>query len=436
MRPDRSNFNLEFLESRVMLSGVDSVVSGVTIADAAIQSSDTLVDVELLPYGQILKIAGSGHGNVTIDLSLLPASVINLQLFSFDSVTLTGSHTVNYLGLTDIHKADAGRITIEVGLTAFNVEQIKIDRTPSLIILNSDGAAGRKTLLEAGSFSAGLVISYLANLGLSSGVSTSEINIFSANPKQNVLLNFQPSRLNVSGVDTPLSQISVVRGDFRSYFLASSTEKASLEQSLLIARQSAVSNLVPLATLLSNPAIRTALGEVVEAGMDLVALRSRTTIAIDVTNTRGENDQSSIPMAAAATAIAALDRTTILQVSTEQLSGRTVAEMSGPQGSAPASGKAAPGAEFAVFTAATALASQPAQAATTQPSGAASMTLANLAEPFLQMVVDLRDRFSTFGDLAVAHVADYLQTESRPVLLVDARSSRERDAGGLTIVKL
>jgi len=432
----QKNLQLEFLESRVMLSGVDTVVSGVSLVDSAIQSNDAQVSLELLPYGQVLKITGSGHGNVSVDLNQLPTSIVNLQIFSFENVTFVGNHAVSYLTLSDVHKADAGHILVESTLFAYNVEQIRIDQAPSVVLLGSDGAAGRKTLIEAGSFSPGLLFSSVENLGLSSAANVGEINIVSGNAKQTVLLNFQPSRLNVTGVDSPSTQISVVRGDFRGYFLASSSERAALEQSLLIARQTAVANLVPLTALLSNPVVLSALSEVVGTGPGVSAFWSQTTAVINEPALQITNNLTAPFMDSGKAVTSLLQHGVSVQSSPEQSPWPSGGDLSAQQGTMSVAPKADAGILTGLFDAKTASANQRTTVSTGAVSGATSTALTNLAEPFSQMVVDLRGRFSTFGDIAVAQVADYLQTESRPVLLVDARSSLERDSGGLTVLKL
>src|SRR5262245_48118279 len=109
---------LEALESRVMLSAGDSPanVPGQVNWDAVLHTSDgshpVVDDVFFRDQGLQIKITGSGHGNLSIDLSQLPASVAVLQVSSFESVTLTGEATLHNLVISDVKKADAGHVTL------------------------------------------------------------------------------------------------------------------------------------------------------------------------------------------------------------------------------------------------------------------------------------------------------------------------------------
>ena len=131
MRRTRSTLQFEFLESRVLLSGVDTPSD----LSAAIQTTDSHINVNLDVSGTVLKISGPDHGSLSLDLGQLPASIVDLQISSFDSVTLVGEHDVSRLVVSDIRLVDAGRISISDALGAFGVEQIRIDQAPLTVVL-------------------------------------------------------------------------------------------------------------------------------------------------------------------------------------------------------------------------------------------------------------------------------------------------------------
>ncbi|MEO5959874.1 MAG: hypothetical protein ABIZ49_01700, partial [Opitutaceae bacterium] len=191
-RRHQKRLKLEPLESRVMLSATDDVASAVsaeTILDTAIHSNGLAIDVRLTALDRMVIIHGPGHGNVTIDLSQLPATTRSLQISSFDSVILIGEHSVDNLVLKNIDQVDAGRISIgtsisegngfQTGLYAFDVERIKLETAPALVVLQgADGRIGGRTLLEAGQFTeGGSIWSSLDSLGLSTTSSVQDLYV-------------------------------------------------------------------------------------------------------------------------------------------------------------------------------------------------------------------------------------------------------------------
>src|SRR5262245_4883329 len=118
---------LEALESRVMLSVGDSPanVPGQVDWDAVIHTSDgSRPVIEVYYNDQALRVTGSGHGNLSLDLSQLPASVVSLQILSFESVSLTGEATLRDLVISDVKKADAGHVSLD-RLFTFGVDHVR-----------------------------------------------------------------------------------------------------------------------------------------------------------------------------------------------------------------------------------------------------------------------------------------------------------------------
>jgi hypothetical protein len=417
---------LELLESRVMLAAIDTPSSGTVEAgwESGIQSSDSNISIDLLPYNQVLKITGSGQGNLTIDLSRLPESVVNLQISSFESVTLLGDHSVTSLWLSDIKQVDAGRISIGYMLAAQDVGRIKIDTTPTIVLLQQgDGSSSsNKTLLEVGHFSNGVIYSTMENLGLSTTLRVDELNVVSANPKQAIMLNFQPDHLNIAGFDAPSQQVSVIRGDFTRYFLASPTERSALEQSLLAARQSATANLVSLTTLLSKPAIQAALNEVTESGINLAKGHSRP-LDTDVNVARIAVDPARLAVDGSA---AQARESRITRTDIELGVAPSVAT---PDSATPHAAPAAAEGSYLPVTNGFNLNIVPANTdavSHTNALGALSLALARLSEPFVQTVSALQGRFVTFGEIASSRVTEHLRTDGRPALLADTGAVRQQ----------
>ena len=427
MRPVRKNLQIEFLESRVMLSGVDGVSANPTIdvnLSNAVQSNGVSLDVDLSALDSIFAVHGHGQGNITIDLSQLPASVVNLQISSFESVTLVGTHSLNYLLVKDIDRLDAGKVSVANGLFAYGVKQIRIDTAPAFILLQSSANGDvYRTLLEFSSFAQdGVIYSGLQNLGLSTTAAVGELNIISAaSPKQGIMLNFQPAHLNISGIDSP-SQVNVIKGDFTRYFLASPSERANLEQSLLVARQSAVTNLVPLATLLSKAAVQTAMGELADnpAGAQL-----RGRILPDAAAETGLNTgMHRLEGDAGANSEGSEARPHLAP-----LGAPLTLPLSGPETFGARNSEASPPAGVETMLPAT-MSWTPVQTEREQahdgPMDAVALSLMRLSEPFAQMVFDLRHRFASFGDLAAARLSEQMRVDRQAPLLADTQPTRQR----------
>lgn len=413
-----------------MLSGVDGVSAApstdVNLSNAVLSNGVSL-DVDLSALDSIFAVRGHGQGNITIDLSQLPASVVNLQISSFESVTLVGSHSLNYLVVKDTDLLDAGKVSISEGgqFQAKGVKQIRIDTVPSALtsLASSDDGKVNKTLLEFKQVSPGaLLFSSLQNLGLMSSGAVSELNIISAaSPKQGIMLNFQPAHLNISGIDSP-SQVNVIRGDFTRYFLASPAERATLEQSLVVARQSAVVNLVPLATLLSKAAVQVALGEPAE-NSGSAQLRSRilhdaaddANVNVGSQRLEGDVGMTAGPHEAGST-LAPLGSPFTLPLNGTESSDTRVVETPSQQGietTLPAA------------TSWTALEAER-EPAHEGPLDAVALSLMRLSEPFAQMVFDLRHRFASFGDLAAARLNEQMRVDRQAPLLADTQPTRQR----------
>jgi hypothetical protein len=443
MRRIRNKPKLEILESRVLLSAVDTpTVNDAVPADwqTAIQGAGADVSIELLPYNQVLRITGSGHGNLTVDLSRLPASVVNLQISSFDSVTLTGQHDVDSLTVSAVQKVDAGRISISSTLWLNDVNQLKVDVAPMFIWVQGartgdQVTVGEKTLLEVGSFSSeanATIFGFVKNLGLEVTSRSGTIPTVIGGGLESIFLNFTPAQtLRGSGVP---SEATVIKGDFARYFLASPSERVALEQSALITRQAALIDRVPLGALLNaNPKLVATLGDGFDAGVARATLRPVGDRLIDTSRL-----EPGVIARASFRPVETAPETN--HVNASELHLDTIA---GSDQSMVNKDAALIAASRAPATVAPSVAIDDhnfrLQAASTAASeaviGALSVALARLQDPFVQTMTALQGRSATFAELAAAQVTGHMSVESRPALLVDGRGSRqERDRQALVVI--
>jgi len=432
---------VESLESRVLLAASDIPDHGTALAlvEAAIVDNGAAIAVELLPYNEVLRITGTGDGNISINLSHLPASVVNLQISSFESVTLTGEATLRDLVLIDVTFADAGNVALD-RLFTYEVGHLRIETAPDVVMLQGpgNGTVGGPILLEAGRFSSSpqaVIFAMVESLGLATTSHVESLPPISGLVTQSILLNFQPDQpITTSHQGT----VSVIRGgEFVRYFLSSPDERTSLEQSLLIARQSARVDLVPLSDLLNNPALQSALSTGPETGFGLARIAEGPMLDNGLSGSRfgaesellqaatllldAAGDESPEPSAAGVASDFFLTESDIRSASIPEHVA-TFAENSAAEAIVEEAG-------FEII--------EPSQLMLLDAddlAGAAALALARLGEPLAQMVFDFQGRFATFGDMAAARLSDNLRSDTRPALLVDARPTRQRD--GIEVVSV
>lgn len=410
-----------------MLAGAEVQVnaSAFAAAQGAIAAGGDYVDVQLLPYEQVLIIQGKGTGNITVDLGQLPDSVINLQISSFESITLIGERTVNAAIFSNIEFVNAGRLSIgEMGLFTFGVEHIRIDAAPERIYLwgaDGFGSVGEKTLLEVGRFSSSPtagILAWVQNLGLATNSHVETVPQIASFPNQSILLNFQPD--NPLRVTTEGSVNVIKGGDFVRYFLASASERAAQEQSHIVARQAATASVVSLESVLSATSIRAALTNPSESPNLAAAaslghsefLQGRSAILVSPV----VDGKLAAPEVAANSAS---DRAPL-----QLLLALDPRVDAGAAANSAARSEAATAGEIAEFV----MPSQPiARAFNSGAADATEPALPSLGESFNEVVADLRDQFASFGDLITAQVADHLRSDRQLALLVDARAGRTRD---------
>jgi hypothetical protein len=408
-----------------MLAAGDVFVPTLT-ADGVLNSSiqtTASVEVDIRGLDSILFIRGDGQGAITIDLSQLPASVVNLQVGSFQSVTLVGSRTLDYLVVSDADLVNAGQVSIGDGgqFRSYGVKQIKIDVVPAFTLLapSSDGKVD-KTLLEFKALArGGALFSSLQSMGLLSSGAVGELNLISSNSSQTIMLNFQPDNFNVPpGINAP-SQVSLIRGDFTTYFLASPAERARLEQTLLVARQAAVVNLVPLATLLNKPAVQAVL-----TGENPAIIPMRGRILADAV---GETNADSRPLAFDNETEAASMKRPATEAALNAISaarvGKAESLVSAESGAATRAER-----DSTPLTVTTWMPPAPETTVHRGEIDAFVISLMQLNEPFARMVAELRHGFASFGDLAAAHLNEQMQVDRRAPLLVDTQGNRSRSS--------
>ncbi len=403
--------------------------------ETAIQGQS--VEIELLPFNQVLRITGPGSGNVVIDLDRLPASVVNLQISSFTNVTLTGDHKVNSLLLSEIGRVDAGRISIGSTLWANNVEHIKIDSAPDIVWLQGSRdesgmlTLGKRTLLDVGTFSSSpsaFIFAWVENLGLSATSPVETAPSITSYGTQQILLNFQPDtplKVNTTG---PVNVIA--GGDFARYFFSTHNERAALEETPFVARLLAVVERVSMATLLSNPMLKAA----ITGATDSSQFRSHVRPLAD---TAWIN--SSLGMAAALSAQGAY---ATMEPRGDKLLGAT-----GLNGALASDAIAPPvvvqqvsdlmGATRDLSADSFQFTSLPdSRTAEAEVEFSLALALAGLSEPFVQTVMGLQGRTASFGDLASARVTEHLRTDSRPALLADTRTHRQRESDDMVVLSV
>ncbi|MEO5958068.1 MAG: hypothetical protein ABIZ49_06920, partial [Opitutaceae bacterium] len=256
-----------------------------------------------------------------------------------------------------------------------------------------------------------------------------DLYVVSWNPKQTVLLNFQPTNplhIGDNGFSSP-SQVSVVQGDFSPYFFATPIERTTLEQSHLVVRQAAVTTPVSLSKLLSDPAAQAALSTMLDSPPAAAHAHVRT-----LTDADGGRSTIGAPAAGVFTDESASAATTSSHV---VLDLSSVAPVHPDTATAHASG-AVPTGGFGAEPTIAAISNSPSGKDHTEETvaGAVIAALARLSEPFAQTVFDLRDGFTTYGDLASARFTDHLRTDRQPPLLVNARAARQADNREILVV--
>jgi hypothetical protein len=421
---------LELLESRVMLSAADNPASLTPPDWATVVYGDATATVELLPYGHVLTITGGGHGSITVDLSGLPASVINLQISSFDSVTLTGDATLRDLVISDVKYADAGNASLE-RLFTYGVQHVRIDEAPTDVFLagakDANGLAtlGDKTLFETNHFSperSAFIFAFVQNLGLATGSHVETLPIVvSGSPTQSIMMNFQPD--NTPKVIGVASQATIIQGnDFARYFLASPTERKTLEQSHLFVTQQAVIERLSPAALVNNSRLQAAIGEAFDGGSAAKSsLRPGTPDSgrpelgvnlIAATNLAVNNSQDSAVRTSAPADL--------------PLVGTFASQHALPDDATAAEIAASVAAPIDISAGTVSVSVDATYQSDVAALSALSLALARLAEPFVQTVSDLQGRLATFGEIASAQVTNQLRTDGRPALLADTRVARQQ----------
>lgn len=412
------------------LAAADS--AAVNAVDAALSFGSAQVEVELLPYNEVLRITGNGSGNLTIDLSQLPDSIVNLQISSFQSVTLIGEQKVNSLTLTSIKKVDAGRISIGSTLAAYNVEHVRIDQAPNTILLQGAhgfGSVGEKTLLEVGKFSSSptaFIFAWVQNLGLATTSHVENLPQIASFPTQTLLMNFQPEKPVSVSTQGPVQVIT--GGDFTKYFLATPTERAALEQSHVVARLSINANVVTLASLLNNPAMRAVLSEWSEGNAAANAFRgirvpefggfdSRTlTNVVNAADSiaRG-GDASGFFGSASAPVVSAADRAVAVSVSDSSSRENEFAARADWQ---------------------TGVDGQLRFDNIDAEADAASRSGESPVAAFDRMITGLREQLTTFGERITQEVSDHFRSDRQLALLGEARGSRPREDAEFDVLKI
>jgi hypothetical protein len=432
MRRYRNNSKprLEALEARVMLSVGDSPANVPAQVDwsTVIHTSGTEPPlVEVFFNNQGMRVSGTtGTGSIEIDLSQLPATLVSLQITSFESVTLTGQGTLHDLMVSDVKNLDAGHLTAE-RLFAYGAERVRIDTAPVEVWLqgakDADGipTLGEKTLFSTDHFSTApdaYIWGFVKSLGLmTTGQVDRQLQIFNASPDQPVLMNFTPdSKPKMAG----LAEAKTIEGDFATYFFSNRTEQVQLEKSSVVTARAALVQAVSVQQFLGNPRLQVMLMDGGEAsGAKVVPTAVSRPLPDGATSVPRSEVNRGVP----ADHLSSPARPS-LSVTLEIPAGAMAADPAGASTQHAEIGHFA-GPEKNVATAVNLEA--PATAVNRHAESAVlsalSLALARLTEPFVQTVSDLQGRFVTFGEIASSQLNERLRTEGRPALLVDARST-------------
>lgn len=382
--------------------------------------------VEVFFNNQGMRVVGTtGSGSVEIDLSHLPASVINLQISSFESVTLTGEASLHDLVVSDVKKIDAGHLTVE-RLTAYNVERVRIDNSPVEVWLegakDADGVPtlGGKTLFETDHFSTApdaLIYGFVESLGLMTSEHVGNLPLlYNGSTSQPVLMNFTPDTKPKMG---GLAEANTIEGDFAKYFFSSRTEQVQLEKSSVVTARAALVQALSTQQLLGNPRLQAMLTD----GLDATTAGRASTVTrplVDASATMRADVGVNRPLEKVVDGSDAHAKTAVVDIALQLTSAPTDAN-------AAAEHDANPMHVASIDTVApigSALSVTPTHESDRQGDtvlSALSLALARLSEPFVQTMTDLQGRSATFGQIVSARLTEGLRTDGRPALLVDAR---------------
>jgi hypothetical protein len=172
-------YQLEVLESRTLLAALDPVA-------ALSVSGGYLINFAPATTGSLITIAGTAAGDLSIDATLLPDWVKDLNISGFNRVTITGSEQLNSLTLGRVGTF-SGLNTDVVTLNATNVGTISLHAVTVFATL-----AGKEMRLEVFDSRSANIYSTLDKLTVAS---SNDVFLISGNSNQEIRLDFRTANL-------------------------------------------------------------------------------------------------------------------------------------------------------------------------------------------------------------------------------------------------
>lgn len=199
------NLRLEMLETRTLLAGTGFDKALAEVSPAIKGTGDFSVSFsERIGQSEIF-ITGSNLGTVTINFDTLPSFVTAVTVKNFDTVTFSGTDSLQKLVASDIKVLDAKSISVSTGLYATNVGSVSLATGGEIAVLS-----GTASKLDIARLDNTLIISDLQRLSVSSVTPT--VSIVSLNSTQTVTMLYQAELVSVAGLADSSKQVQTLIG--------------------------------------------------------------------------------------------------------------------------------------------------------------------------------------------------------------------------------
>lgn len=199
------NLRLEMLETRTLLAGTGFDKALAEVSPAIKGTGDFSVSFsERIGQSEIF-ITGSNLGTVTINFDTLPSFVTAVTVKNFDTVTFSGTDSLQKLVASDIKVLDAKSISVSTGLYATNVGSVSLATGGEIAVLS-----GTASKLDIARLDTTLIISDLRRLSVSSVTPT--VSIVSLNSTQMVTMLYQAELVSVAGLADSSKQVQTLIG--------------------------------------------------------------------------------------------------------------------------------------------------------------------------------------------------------------------------------
>jgi hypothetical protein len=193
------------LETRTLLAGTGFDKALAEVSPAIKGTGDFSVSFsERIGQSEIF-ITGSNLGTVTINFDTLPSFVTAVTVKNFDTVTFSGTDSLQKLVASDIKVLDAKSISVSTGLYATNVGSVSLATGGEIAVLS-----GTASKLDIARLDTTLIISDLQRLSVSSVTPT--VSIVSLNSTQMVTMLYQAELVSVAGLADSSKQVQTLIG--------------------------------------------------------------------------------------------------------------------------------------------------------------------------------------------------------------------------------